>query len=134
MYLSIINETIKPHFLILAKSLCKIDGVYDDKERATISAYCKEMGIADTDFSAKDLKETITYLDTNCSKQEKKIIVFELVGLACVNHAFTKDERELIHLASTSFNLSKDYVDDCEKLIQQYFNFQESIDKLVMQK
>lgn len=133
MYLNIISTTIKPHFLILAKSLCKIDGVYDDKERATISAYCKEMDIANTDFSTKDLKETIEYLAANCTNQEKKIIVFELVGLACVNHAFTKDERELIHLASQSFNLSDIYVNDCEKLIQQYFSLQESINKLVMQ-
>lgn len=133
MYLTLLNNEQKELFLNLACSLSSVDGNFSDHEKSIIEEYCKEMQISfDYEQCNPTLKNVMFQLESISSMVEKRIIIFELVGLGLVDGNFDLAEHEFIYELNELFGLSKDYVMKCEDILQEYLKTQKVINTIVI--
>lgn len=62
----------------------------------------------------------------------KKIIIFEIVGLAMSDGKYDVEEKEYISKLAEKFMIDNDYIDKCENVIDEYMSFQNRINMLVI--
>lgn len=132
MFLNLLNEDKKMLFLALANNLAQVDGKFSDEERLMIQSYCKEMEIHFNMETEKDIKNIISDLGNLCDEKEKKIIIFEVIGLAMVDKKYDSSEKSLIIDMINKFGISSDFAKECESVIIQYLSIQEKINELIM--
>ena len=75
MFLGLLKEENKERFIELCGYAADADGVFEEKEEATIYTYCREMNIPES-LPKKDntLEEVLDQLKYSTSYNEKKII------------------------------------------------------------
>lgn len=133
MYLALLEEEQKELFLGLAFEFAKVDGNYSDEEKTVISGYCQEMQIVfNQEKMVKPLNELISKINLSCSIQEKRIIVFEIIGLAMADNNFNENERKIVELMIDAFELESGFIEECESVLNEYITFQRRINKLVI--
>lgn len=132
MYLSILKENEKKMFLDLAYALSSADGNMADEEKTMIHHYCDEMGIVKQTPSAVVKTEVVKELVETSELQSKKIIVFELIGLAMADNSYNETEKQFIIEIVSKFDLPNNFVNSCEKIILEYLSFQDKINNLIL--
>ena len=88
MFLDKLNDKEKEMFLDLAVYAAQANGVVEETEKNMIMQYCKEMGVAFYDISKLHTLEEIIGVFTKSSKEKKKIVVLELLGLCYADNEF----------------------------------------------
>lgn len=134
MYLAVLNETQKKLFLGLAYHIAQADGVYHDAEKSMMAAYCLEAQIElDETITAKTAEAIIDELSDVCGEREKKIIIFEAIGLAMADNIRDIAEEKLIRTAITKLGVTEAYSAGCVKLLKNYMQLQGQINQLVIE-
>lgn len=133
MYLANLNHENKKLFLELAYHLASSDGDYSESEQAMISCYCDEMHLP-SDFKphTKSVDDVISRLNILCTDTEKKIIIFEAIGLALADSNYDKSERAIVSQMCTVFGLEESFSGDCERILNEYIQFQNRVNKIVL--
>lgn len=135
MYLAILNREEKELFLNLAYELASIDGDYSDEENAMINGYCHEMQIVfEKEKMVKSIEKLLTRISEISDERAKKIIVFEIIGLAMADGKFDEDERKLVTRMEVEFKLGAEYAMKCEAILEEYIAFQNKINQHVLDK
>ena len=132
MYLALLKQNEKENFLKLAVALSSVDGNFGEEEHFMISQYCDEMGIDNhipTDIE-KDF--VINNIANDSSEQNKKIIIFELLGLAMSDKNFAEAEETLIISLAQKLDLNADYVASCKEMITKYLELQTQINNYII--
>ena len=132
MYLALLKQNEKENFLKLAVVLSSVDGNFGKEEHFMISQYCDEMGIENhipTDIE-KDL--VINDIANDTTEQNKKIIIFELIGLAMSDKNFDEAEESLIISLADKLDLNADYVASCKAMITKYLELQNQINNYII--
>ena len=133
MYLSLLNKNEKIYFLGLAYNIATIDGNYSNEEKAMINGYCQEMQV---EFNEKTMINSndffITKINSSSDNKVKKIILFELIGLAMSDNNYDEIEKEMVLDLSKSFKIESSYLDKCEDALIKYITFQNKLNKLVL--
>jgi len=133
MYLTLLNEKEKEAFLGLAYNLAAADGNYSDEEKDVISGYCEEMQYKfDEKSMVKSTDTLLNMVNANSSEKTKKIIIFELVGLAMADNNYDEDERALISLMEKKFSIDIGYANKCEEELNKYIEFQQKLNQIVI--
>ncbi len=123
MFLSLLNEKQKLLFLGLVYDLASFDGDYSDAEKLMISSYCQEMQMKfDQNNVVKSSNEIIESMNAECGVREKKIIVFEAIGLALTDNNYDVSEKEFIASMISKLNIEKDYDVKCENVLRDYIS------------
>lgn len=136
MYLALLNENQKHLFLEAANYLSLLDGEKSFDEQKMIEAYCYEMGM-DLNFEVGKITssdEIVNSLVESCGEKEKKIIIFELIGLAVADGCYDKEEKTWISEVRRKFGMSEEFGVNCEKMIQEYIVFQNQLNELILNK
>lgn len=134
MYLALLNSDQKQIFLELALVLASADGRYSNEEKAVIESYCREMQVdMPKDIMKKTPGEIIKDIDELCMEQEKKIIIFETIGLAISDGIYHDSEKELIWEMIKKFDLQEEFGKECETVVEEYIEFQKKINHLVIE-
>jgi len=134
MYLFTLRKEVKDLFLEFAYHIAMADGVYQDEERLTMESYCNEMRIPlDETKIRSSVDEILDSIDKECNDQEKRIILFEAIGMAVCDNDFHPTERRLINCAVKHFGWSNEFADKCEQFLWEYMKLQENINNLVIQ-
>lgn len=94
MFLGLLKEENKVRFIELCGYAADADGVFEEKEEATIYTYCREMNIPES-LPKKDntLEEVLDQLKKSASYNEKKIVLFEILGLMLSDEEFAEQEQ-----------------------------------------
>lgn len=133
MYLNKLNENQKGLFLQLVYAAAMANGEYVEQEKAIIETYCREM---DTEFDPKDatndVDAVISVLSSISTDEEKRIIVFEVMGLILADYTYDDAEKGFMGKLSAAFGVDKAYIDKCEMLIDEYLKLQSDINALVL--
>lgn len=133
MFLSLLNDKQKKMFLSLAYDLAAIDGDFGQDEKTAIESYSREM---DMDMKREDADEDINHvieqLNENCGLREKKIVVFEMIGLAMTDCNYDKGEREVVRNAIDVFGLDAEFANYCEQKLSEYLNLQEELNTKIL--
>lgn len=133
MYLSMLNDTQKELFLELAYKLASIDGNYTEQEQFMIKGYCAEMQIEFQHIDiSKSIEEIIELMQAECSEREKRIILFEAIGLALIDSDYDERERKMVGNMVEVFRIKNGFDKDCEKLLKEYIGLQNRINTLVL--
>lgn len=135
MYLMSLSENVKKAFLELAYMVAVSDNDYSDEEKLVMEAYKIELQI-EYDLqklgSNIDPDMVVQVLCADASIAEKKIIVFEIIGLAMTDNQYDDEERKMIKQMNAAFKLDDDYPAKCEAMINKYVELQSQIDTLVI--
>lgn len=133
MYLAKLSKEQKELFLGLAYELSNIDGNYSEDEKNIMSEYCREMGIEfHKETMVMPIEKLIDRINEISNDRDKKIFIFELVGLAMVDQKYDVTERELIRKMEETFETHMDFSQKCESIINEYISFQTRINQLVI--
>ena len=133
MYLSLLNTEQKKLFFSVAYNLASADGDFSESEKRAINGYSMEMEmefkIEDVD---KDLNRVISNLSQICGNREKKIVIFEMIGLAMADSNYDNNERKIVKRALGLFGLESNFGDICEKKLIEYFNLQNELNTYIL--
>lgn len=132
MYLSFLNRKEKIVFLSLAYHVAQLDQVVTDEEIKLIESYKKELGELITEEELISNMNHLLELLSEVTLQNKKIIVFELIGLSLSDNNFDESERNFISKLCKDFELDLDYMVQCETLVLDYLNLQNRINSTVL--
>lgn len=133
MYLSLLNKKEKELFLGLAYGVSLIDGKYTIEEKQIIESYCDEMQISSSVLNKQvPLNDIIDEMVEECSSRNKKVIVFEIIGLAMCDGKYDGKEKDFIFELSQKFRLDQDFSTQCANIISEYILFQSKINALVI--
>ncbi len=95
MYLGILENKNKELFLNLAYNLALSDGDYSEDEEMMIKSYCNEMQIElDMKNINRSIDSTIKEMSEECNIRDKKIIVFESIGLSMSDGCYCEEEKK----------------------------------------
>lgn len=132
MYLGMLSSEEKDLFLQLAINVASVDGDYSDVEKAMIDSYCIEMNINNNVEKVKPISSIIERFNIFSTEQTKRIVLFETVGLTLSDNNYDKKEEETIADIAKTFNIDMQFVENCKKIINDYFDFQQRINNLVL--
>lgn len=132
MYLALLKQNEKENFLKLAVALSSADGNFGEEEHFMISQYCDEMGIDNHIPNDIEKDFVINNIANDSSEQNKKIIIFELLGLAMSDKNFAEAEETLIITLAEKLDLNADYVSSCKEMITKYLELQTQINNYII--
>lgn len=134
MYLTRLNEKQKVVFLELAYQIVSADGNYSDAEKQMMTAYYREMELSsETEVKEKKLEEIIAELNKAFGIVEKKIVVFEAVGLAMIDGNCASSEKDILNRVQSAIGIPTEYYSQCESLIKDYIELQNKINMAILQ-
>lgn len=151
MFLKMISEQCKDNFLKLAIELCRADGNFGDAEWEMMRLYGEEAGKPEDELtryyeglikqeqdgeksSQRDarIRGLIENIKDHSEERERKIILFELLGLAYADAEFGKEEKEFIQDIKDSWGIEDGFVKEASLLLDQYMELQKKITKHVL--
>lgn len=132
MFLNNLTQEKKELFLSLAYNISCIDNNYADEEKMVLEQYCVEMDIRiDKIQLIEDFDKILNRINILCNFQEKKIFVFESVGLILADGVIHDKEMEAITNMVRLFEINDNYFEDCMKLIKEYYDLQSRMMNLI---
>lgn len=135
MFLNKLDNSLKNLFLEFGYIIANADGNFSTPERELLKSYCTELQI---DYNLDEKKspseeEIISKIKEISKEQERRIIIFELVGLAMTDGDYSELERNIIKNAQKEFGFSEDFEKLCEILIDRYLKIQIDMNSLVLE-
>ncbi len=133
MFLSMLNNSQKQLFLGLAYNVAAIDGDYSKIEEDMMQSYCHEMQVEfELDKINLEIESIRNEINAECGMRAKKIIIFEVIGLAMSDNNYDTSERELIQSTMDVFGIPKDFDKACESTLNEYIEFQNRLNSIVI--
>lgn len=134
MYLSMLNEKQKENFLELAYQMAFIDNSLDEKEKIMLESYCNEMQISVPEvICGGSIDEIIESMKKECTEVEKKIVLFEILGLALLDGNYDEGEKKLVEDISKEFGMEEGFLQEVEKTLMEYIELQDRMNMLVIE-
>lgn len=104
MFLHELNKEESIAFINLVKEFANIDEIFANEEKKLIDDYIKELSLEECNVYKLTLEEIEKTL-RDSSDRVKKIIYFELVGLALVDGEYEHKEKVFLNNLAYSFNI-----------------------------
>lgn len=106
MFLKELNKDESICFLNLVSIFSKVDNKFAKEEKVLVDEYREELEIYNEEIKTMEYNEIINILK-NSSDKAKKIIYFELVGLALVDGEYEDEEIDFLEKVSSELNISR---------------------------
>ena len=127
------NEEQKECFFKYAYKLATVDGQYTKSEEEMLLAYCDEMHVPfNVEAEKANVEELLEKLNSVCGEQEKKIVLFEAIGLALVDNKYDESESKMLKAMVQKFDLEMSFKEDAKKYVEEYIQLQAKINTLVL--
>jgi len=120
MFLDKLNDKEKEMFLDLAVYAAQANGVIEDIEKDLILQYCREMTVAFYDISKLHPLEEIIEVFSKTSKEKKRIVILEILGLCYADGDFDTVEQAFAKKFAQDIGLKDDIFDLLERDIKEY--------------
>ncbi len=132
MYLRRLSQPAKEVFIEIAKYLCNADGIVDKREEKLLAAYGEELQMSiSPDLPKKSLEALAMDLNAATDRIQKRIVVFELMGLALVDGTYADEEKAFFKLLGEKLDLRPTFTERCEASIREYMAVQKKIDEVI---
>ena len=106
MLLRKLQDEKKSCFLVLAKAIMSADGEIHEKEKELFDEICYELNVNVELYVKKNYDETLRALTNMCSTVEKRLIMFELLSMACVDKYVNEAENTYLKNIKTAFKIN----------------------------
>lgn len=112
MYLSQLNLEKKKLFLDLCIYAALADNNFAQEEKATIDAYCEEMGLEQSSYEVtQDLDTILKELKMKCSKEEINFVLIEITALIMADNIYDSTEEEFMGKMQKVLDVSQEKID-----------------------
>jgi len=129
-----LNEKQKENFLKLAYQMALIDNNLNENEKIMIESYCNEMQISiPEDIREESIDGIIESMGSECTVVEKKIIIFEILGLALVDGSYDKSEKNIVEAIVNTFEIGENFLLESENVLREYIEMQGKINTLILE-
>ena len=71
-------------------------------------------------------------MQAECGEREKKIVIFEAIGLAMSDGDYDQTEKEFINSTMLKFGIEESFNRECEDVLNEYIEFQNKLNRLVI--
>ena len=119
MFLNELSKDEAVYFLNLVSIFARVDNKFSKEEQVLLNEYKEELGIADEEATIKEYNEIIDIIK-KLDQRKKRIIYFELVGLALVDGEYETKEIDFLEKLSDELEISR--VDKIA-IANYFFNF-----------
>lgn len=106
MFLKELSKDESLCFLNLVSIFAKVDNKFVKEEKILLEEYKEELGILDQDVKYMEYNEIIEQLKGS-GDRVKRIIYFELVGLALVDGEYEDEEVDFLEKIASEFNIPR---------------------------
>ena len=115
-----LKDEQKDLFLQLAVVAAKANGKFDETEQEMLIKFANEMNIEPKSESGRSFDELVDELAKISSKKEKKIILFEAIGILNSDGEFDEKEAEYLANVAKKFDISKEDLEYMMSLVSYY--------------
>lgn len=131
MFLNQLNQKEKKTFMSLSVHVANSNGILADEEKEMIQEYCREMGL--DSFNVKDAvpMEDVLTVFKQSDLHIRKIVLFEILGLAYADGEYEDTEDDFIIQFATAIGLNKETVEEQETLLVEYLEILKKIVQIV---
>ena len=119
MYLNRLNEDEKKAFMAFARLVQAADGNISEDEEIMIKGYYHEMNLFGEREEKYSVEELINVFN-NSSIENKKIVIFEAIGLAYADGEYDSSEKELISSVAHGIGITDDVIKDLDDYVLKY--------------
>ncbi len=127
MFLEMLNDEQKYLFLHLAALAASANNVVEDAERDMLIHFAREMNIEPIVKSDKQLDEITDALKELCGNTERKVILFELVGIMFSDTQCDEKETSFLNEVATKLSVSGDDIKKMIGLVKEYIDLYNKI-------
>lgn len=115
----------------LSVHVANSNGILADEEKEMIQEYCREMGL--DSFNVKDAvpMEDVLTVFKQSDLHIRKIVLFEILGLAYADGEYEDTEDDFIIQFATAIGLNKETVEEQETLLVEYLEILKKIVQIV---
>lgn len=106
MFLKELSKDESLCFLNLVTIFAKVDNKFAKEEKILLEEYKEELGILDQGVKSMEYNEIIEQLKGS-GDRVKRIIYFELVGLALVDGEYEDEEVDFLEKIASEFNIPR---------------------------
>lgn len=106
MFLKELNKGEANAFLNLVSIFARIDNEFAKEEKALLDEYKEELGLVDSEINEMEYEDIIEGLRSSTDRA-RKIIYFELVGLALVDGEYEDEEVDFLEKIAAEFNIPR---------------------------
>lgn len=118
---------------MMAYHLANTDGDFSESEQMMMNSYAGEMGISpDIGKTDMGISEVVDELCSTAGKREKRIIVFELIGLAMADCNYDASERKVIREMVEKCGIDTEFEKFCEKKLTEYLELQSALNEMIL--
>ena len=135
MFLNKLNDTQKDLFLELVYAAAMANGEYSDAEKAVMQSYCVEMNKTFVEKkNHTNVYGLLMKIGAISNEEEKRIIVYELMALIMSDFEYDEEEKEFMQRVSRALKVDNEYIDECSKLLKEYYEYQAKVKNFVLGK
>ena len=106
MFLKELNKGEANAFLNLVSIFARIDNEFAKEEKALLDEYKEELGLVDSEINEMEYEDIIESLKSSTDRA-RRIIYFELVGLALVDGEYEDEEVDFLEKIAAEFNIPR---------------------------
>lgn len=106
MFLKELNKDEANAFFNLVSIFARIDNEFAKEEKALLDEYKEELGLVDSEINEMVYEDIIESLKSS-SDRAKRIIYFELVGLALVDGEYEEEEVDFLEKIAAEFSIPR---------------------------
>lgn len=106
MFLKELNKDEANAFLNLVSIFARIDNEFAKEEKALLDEYKEELGLVDSGIKEMVYEDIIESLKASTDRA-RRIIYFELVGLALVDGEYEEEEVDFLEKIAAEFNIPR---------------------------
>lgn len=132
MFLMMLNDDQKKLFLKLAVKAAEANGVVEYEEKNMLKAFALEVNETPIYSTTSSTDEILDNLKEISSSKEKRIIIFEILGILFSDSEYDDKEKDFIGRIAQAFDISKESIDQMIKLINNYSDVYNNIVNTVL--
>lgn len=120
MFLDKLNNKEKEMFLDLAVYAAQSNGIVEEAEKEAIMGYCREMGVTFYDISRLHPYQEVVEFFSSVSKEKKRIIIFEILGLCAIDGESDDVEEAFVDDFAEKIGFPEDTLETLRRDISEY--------------
>ena len=120
MFLNSLSKTHKKLFMELAIKAAEANGVVELAEKNMLKAFSIEMSIEPFYSTNSDIETILQKMEATATENEKRIVLFELMGILISDEEFDEEERRFLEKVRSVFEVSESKCDEMMKLLYEY--------------
>lgn len=106
MFLNELNENESVAFVNVVSEFANVDNTFAKEEKEVLAGYLEELKLSEDKIGSMNIEDSLKTLNAS-SERIKRIVYFELIGLALVDGEYEEKEVEFLDNIANQFGIAR---------------------------